>query len=61
MANKTPVSHYLMVQRKTIFKGFTTVYNPWFQEEKTQEVLDEIDLQINHYRQWIPHIDADTD
>lgn len=29
--------------------------------EKHSEVLDEIDLQINHYRQRNPHIDAGAD
>lgn len=49
-----------MVQRKTILRDSQRFITHGSKKRKHSEVLDEIDLQINHYRQWIPHIDADA-
>lgn len=61
MANESVVS-LSDGDEKNNFKGFATVYNPHAPGgENMKRVLDETDLQINHYHQRIPHFDASVD
>lgn len=50
-----------MVQRKTILRDSWRFITHGSKRRKHSEVFDEIDLQINHYRQRIPHSDAGAD
>lgn len=50
-----------MVQRKTILRDSRRFITYGSKRRKHSEVLDEIDLQINHNRQRIPHTDPGTD
>lgn len=50
-----------MVKRKTILRDSRRFITHGSKRRKHSEVLDEIDLQINHYRRRIPHIDAGAD
>lgn len=61
MANKTPASLYLMAQGKTILRDSRWFITHGTEGRKHSEVLDEIDLQINHYRQRIPLTDPAAD